>query len=116
LVRGLQTLGEVLAYDFPEIDLGKPATLRDLVRTTRPALLVNATAYTDVDRAEQEEPLALAVNADAPGILAEEAKNIQAAFIHFSTDYVFDGSKGEAYLESDPVHPLNAYGRTKLAG
>ncbi len=116
LARCLPPLGEVLAFDYPEIDLGRPESARDLVRASRPALIVNATAYTDVDRAEQEENLAMAVNAEAPGVLAEEAKRIRAAFVHFSTDYVFDGTKGAPYVEADPVHPLNAYGRSKLAG
>lgn len=116
LARCLPPLGEVLAFDYPEVDLSQPGAARDLVRRSRPDLIVNATAYTDVDRAEQEQSLAAAVNAEAPGVLAEEARRLQAAFIHFSTDYVFDGTKGAPYVESDPVHPLNAYGRSKLAG
>ena len=116
LERALATLGPVRAVDLPEIDLAQPGTLTPLVREMHPDLIVNAAAYTAVDRAESEEDLARRVNGIAPGILAEEAARLGAAFIHCSTDYVFDGSKTTPYTEADAPHPLNAYGRTKLAG
>ena len=114
--RTLSSLGDLTAVDWPEIDFSHPETVRDLVRTVRPHLIVNAAAYTAVDKAENEIDLASAINAAAPAILAEEALALPAALIHFSTDYVFDGLKGSAYIESDPPHPLNRYGQTKLEG
>jgi len=116
LQRSLATLGEVVSFDFPEIDLGKPESLRELIRNISPQLIVNAAAYTNVDKAESEPDLARAVNAVAPGVMAEEAKRIDAALIHFSTNYVFDGAKGSAYVETDIPNPLNVYGVTKLEG
>ncbi len=97
-------------------DLGDPDALRAVVRAVRPQLIVNAAAYTAVDRAEQEPGLAMAVNAEAPGVLAEEAARIGAAFIHYSTDYVFDGHAAGPYGEDDPTAPLGVYGAGKLAG
>jgi dTDP-4-dehydrorhamnose reductase len=116
LERALAPLGVVRAMDLPELDLAQPETLRTLVRESRAEVIVNAAAYTAVDRAEEHEDLARRVNGVAPGILAEEAARQGAVFIHYSTDYVFDGSQAEPYLEEDAVHPLNAYGRTKLEG
>lgn len=116
LQRTLATLGEVCTYDFPEIDLSKPESLRELIRGIAPHLIVNAAAYTNVDKAETEPDLARAVNAAAPGVMAEEARRINAALIHYSTDYVFDGTKGSAYIETDIPDPLNVYGATKLEG
>jgi dTDP-4-dehydrorhamnose reductase len=116
LQRSLAPLGDVVTYDYPEIDLGKPASLPGLVREVNPQVIVNAAAYTNVDKAEIEPELARAINAVAPGVLAEEAKWLNAAFIHYSTDYVFDGCKGAPYVESDAPHPLNVYGQTKLEG
>jgi len=116
LHRCLQPLGEVQALDYPEIDLAKPDSLREIIRTSVPDLILNATAYTAVDRAESEPDLAMAVNAAAPAVLAEEAKRIHAALIHYSTDYVFDGTKGASYMETDTPNPLNVYGASKLAG
>lgn len=116
LQRSLAPLGEVVTYDYPEIDLGKPASLPGLVREVNPQVIVNAAAYTNVDKAESEAELARQINAVAPGMLAEEAKRLNAAFIHYSTDYVFDGCKGAPYVESDAPHPLNVYGQTKLEG
>jgi dTDP-4-dehydrorhamnose reductase len=106
------------------MDLGAPERIREGIRELRPALIVNAAAYTAVDHAEDEPDLAWAVNAVAPGILAEEAKALNAPLVHYSTDYVFDGrgaAAGEGggprpYRESDPPGPLNHYGRSKLAG
>lgn len=116
LQRTLATLGEVIAFDYPEIDLGKPNRLRDMISSNAPQLIINAAAYTNVDKAESEPKLARAVNAIAPGVIAQEAKRINAALIHYSTDYVFDGTKGAAYVEEDKPNPLNVYGRTKLEG
>jgi dTDP-4-dehydrorhamnose reductase len=97
-------------------DLSDSDALRAAVRAVRPQLIVNAAAYTAVDRAEQEPGLAMAVNAEAPGVLAEEAARIGAAFIHYSTDYVFDGRAAGPYGEDDPTAPLGVYGTSKLAG
>jgi dTDP-4-dehydrorhamnose reductase len=116
LLRALAPLGQVIACSRAELDLANGDAVRALVRSTRPDWIVNAAAYTAVDRAEQEESLAFAVNADAPGILAEEAKRLGAKLIHFSTDYVFSGDQASPYFETDPVGPLSAYGRSKLEG
>jgi len=116
LNRSLLGLGEVFAYDYPEVDFTTPASLKSLVEKIRPQVIINAAAYTDVDRAESEVKQAQSVNAEAPALLAQISKNIGSAFIHFSTDYVFDGEKGAPYSEEDPPCPLNVYGRTKLEG
>lgn len=116
LQRTLAPLGEVTACARAELDLANPEAISALVRSLKPHWIINAAAYTAVDKAEQEEPLAFAVNAQAPGILAVEAKRLGAGLIHFSTDYVFSGDKTSPYLETDPVDPLSAYGRSKLAG
>lgn len=107
---------EVAAHDRASLDLEKPDDIRWCVRDARPDVIVNAAAYTAVDRAEAEEERARAVNAVAPGILAEEAKRAGALLIHYSTDYVFDGGLDRPYLETDATRPLSAYGRTKLEG
>ena len=114
--RTLAPLGELIALDWPEVDFTKPDTLRALVRSTQPQVIINAAAYTAVDRAETEIEICRAINAEAPAVLADEARQQRAAFIHFSTDYVFDGKKGTAYLEEDAPAPLNTYGKTKLEG
>ncbi len=116
LNRLLPKLGEVIAPDRTELDLREPEKIRQVMRSTKPQLVVNAAAYTAVDAAETDEANAFAVNAEAPRLLALEAKKIGAMLVHFSTDYVFDGSKKAPYVETDPPNPLNAYGRTKLAG
>ena len=116
LQRCLGCLGEVLALDYPEIDLQNPASVREWVRKATPDLIVNATAYTAVDKAESELDVAMAINAHSVGVLAEEAERQRAALIHFSTDYVFDGNKGSPYVEDDIPNPLNIYGQSKLAG
>jgi dTDP-4-dehydrorhamnose reductase len=116
LERTLAPLGRVTAVDRAGADLARPETMRELVRSVRPAVLVNAAAYTAVDRAEQEEALATRINGEAPGILAEEAQHLGALLVHYSTDFVFDGMKSGAYRESDDCAPLNAYGRSKFAG
>lgn len=116
LHRALPPLGEVMAVDFPDIDLEQPDTFVRLIREFRPALIVNPAAYTAVDRAETERERAMNINAVAAGILAEEANRLHAMLIHYSTDYVFDGKKGMPYTEGDPPNPLNMYGLSKLKG
>jgi dTDP-4-dehydrorhamnose reductase len=116
LISSLEPLGAVIALGHAQLDLMKPEQIRQAIRDVQPQLIVNAAAYTAVDQAESEEAIARAVNADAPGIMADEAKKIGAALIHYSTDYVFDGSKTTPYLENDITNPISAYGRTKLAG
>lgn len=116
LQRFLPQLGEVIALGRQELDLSKPDDLRRMIRTVRPNLIVNAAAYTAVDQAEKEEAIARAINADAPAMMAEEAKKIGAGLVHYSTDYVFDGSKNSPYEVTDPTNPLNVYGKTKLLG
>jgi dTDP-4-dehydrorhamnose reductase len=112
----LDRVGEVTAVDRQQLDLTKPDEIRQVVRGVRPDWIVNAAAYTAVDRAESEEAIAQAINGVAPGVLAEEAKKLGALLVHYSTDYVFDGTKGQPYEENDSTHPLSAYGRTKLEG
>jgi dTDP-4-dehydrorhamnose reductase len=116
LDRTLQPLGEVIALDYPEFDMVDADSIRKTIREYHPQVIVNTTAYTAVDKAESEPGPAEAINAAGPGILAEEAKALNAFVIHFSTDYVFDGKKGSPYTETDTPNPLNVYGRTKLAG
>ncbi len=116
LQRTLAPLGDVKAYSEQELDLTNTDAVRACLQACKPQWIINPAAYTAVDKAEKDEPLAQAVNGEAPGLLAEEAKRLGAGLIHFSTDYVFSGNKTSPYLESDPVDPLGAYGRTKLAG
>ena len=116
LARALAPLGEVIGLDRSRLDLAQPDALRETVRAIAPTAIVNAAAYTAVDRAESEPDLARAINAIAPGVLAEEAQHLDAILVHYSTDYVFDGTKSEPYVEADPTHPLSVYGRTKLEG
>jgi dTDP-4-dehydrorhamnose reductase len=116
LAQLLPRLGEVTALGRQELDLLNIHDIRRAVQHARPSLIVNAAAYTTVDRAEKEEALAHAINADAPAVIAEEAKKIGAVVVHYSTDYVFDGTKHTPYTEDDPTNPISAYGRTKLAG
>lgn len=116
LERALSPLGEVFSCDRQRLNLAAPDQIREMVRNTQPALVVNAAAYTAVDKAEEEPELALAINATAPGVLAEEAKRLGALLVHYSTDYVFDGTKPGPYTEDDVPNPINAYGRSKLAG
>src|SRR5712692_7237697 len=112
----LPKLGEVIAPKRNELDLREPEKIRQVMRNASPQLVVNAAAYTAVDAAETDQASALAVNAEAPRLLALEAKKIGAMLVHFSTDYIFDGSKKAPYVETDPTNPLNAYGRSKLTG
>ena len=116
LNRTLPRVGEVTALDRQRLDLTQPEEIRNAIRTFHPVIIVNAAAYTAVDKAESEENVAYAINAEAPAVMAEEAKKIGASLIHFSTDYVFDGLKTFPYDEDDPANPQNAYGRTKLEG
>ena len=112
----LPRVGEVTALDRHGLDLTQPADIRSAIRAARPQFIVNAAAYTAVDKAESEESVARAINAVAPAVMAEEAAKIGATLIHYSTDYVFDGTKTSPYTEEDSPNPLNAYGRTKLEG
>lgn len=116
LHRCLASAGELAAIDYPDIDLTRGDSIRQWVRETRPQVILNAAAYTAVDKAESEPDIALAINGTAPEILAEEAKRLGAWLVHYSTDYVYDGSKTEPYVETDPTAPLGTYGRSKLAG
>ena len=123
LRRSLQALGEVIsvgrsssAFERRHVDLADADRLRKLVREVKPQLIVNAAAYTAVDKSEEEPVLAMAVNGVAPGILAEEAKRLGAGLVHYSTDYVFDGSGDRPWREDDTPAPINTYGKTKLAG
>jgi dTDP-4-dehydrorhamnose reductase len=116
LRRTLAPMARVTCVDFPEIDLTSDDSIRRWVRETQPNIVINAAAYTAVDKAESERDKAMKINGVAPGILAEEAKQLGALLVHYSTDYVFDGAKTEPYVESDAPNPLGAYGRTKQAG
>jgi dTDP-4-dehydrorhamnose reductase len=116
LARELAGRAEVISHDRGSLDLANPADIVARVREARPAVILNAGAYTAVDRAESEVDAARTVNAVAPGILAGEAKRLGALLVHYSTDYVFDGTKPAPYVETDPTAPLNVYGLTKLEG
>jgi dTDP-4-dehydrorhamnose reductase len=116
LNRSMPRIGDVTPLDRQRLDLTRPEEIRRAIRTFHPAFIVNAAAYTAVDKAESEESIARAINAEAPAVMAEEAKKIGASLIHFSTDYVFDGLKTFPYDEDDPANPQNVYGRTKLEG
>jgi dTDP-4-dehydrorhamnose reductase len=116
LQRALAVLGEVIAVDTARCDLADETAVRRVVRDIRPDIIVNPAAYTAVDKAESEPALAHAVNARAPGVLAEEAQTLGALLVHYSTDYVFDGTQEIAYKESDSPSPTSVYGQTKLAG
>ena len=109
LERSLQGLGQVLALGRARLDLADLDQVRAVIRAERPALIVNPAAYTAVDKAESEPALARRINAEAPAVMAEEAKKLGAAMVHFSTDYVFDGAKQGAWLETDATGPLNVY-------
>jgi dTDP-4-dehydrorhamnose reductase len=116
LNRSLSILGDLFAFDRTGLDLTNSAEIRKVVREVRPDVIVNAAAYTAVDRAETESSLAMAINGEAPGILAEEAQKLGALLVHYSTDYVFDGQGRVPYLEDQATAPVNYYGTTKLAG
>ena len=117
LQRALASFDGLLCFDYPEVDLTKPDNLcQILAQVGKVDVIINAAAYTAVDQAENEPELARAINRDAPALMAEEAKRMGAAFIHYSTDYVYDGKKNEAYIESDEPSPLSMYGLSKLEG
>ena len=116
LQRTLLPLGRVHALGHRELDLADAAAVRRKLDELRPDVIVNAAAYTAVDKAEGEQDLAHAVNAAAPALLAQEAARRGALLIHYSTDYVFDGAKAAPYVETDQTNPLGAYGRSKLTG
>ena len=116
LQKRLQDMGEVIALDRSQMDLADLDQVRSVIRATEPDLIITPAAYTAVDKAESELALAMRINGEAPGVMAQEAKRLGAAIIHYSTDYVFDGSKGSPYTEDDATGPLNADGRSKLAG
>jgi dTDP-4-dehydrorhamnose reductase len=116
LNQRLQSHGTIVAVNRTALDLSKPETIADVLDQIAPDLLINAAAYTAVDRAEDEPALADLVNAKAPGVMARWAANRNVPFIHFSTDYVFDGFGEEPWCEDDVPHPLSVYGASKLAG
>ena len=116
LNRSLSRLGTIFAMDRNDMDLSKPETLGPVIQDIRPDIIINAAAYTAVDKAESEPELAMIVNGIAPGVIAEEAKKIGAGMIHYSTDYVFDGKAKSPYKEEDATCPLSIYGKSKLAG
>jgi len=117
LKRALAPLGNLVALNRRDMDLSNPGQIREVIRQVKPSLIINAAAYTSVDKAEEEIELAKAINQTAPGIIAEEAEKIGAPLIHYSTDYVFDGQNGGSpYTEEDPPHPMSVYGKTKLEG
>lgn len=112
----LACLGQVTSVDFPEIDFSKPDSIRAAVRAAEPTVIINAAAYTAVDKAEAAPEPAMAINATGPAVIAEEAKRAGALMVHYSTDYVYDGSKQGPWVETDKPNPLNVYGKSKLAG
>ncbi|MBI5816454.1 MAG: dTDP-4-dehydrorhamnose reductase [Nitrospinae bacterium] len=116
LAREMAGLAKAAAIGRDEMDLSSADSIRAAIRDAKPDIIINAAAYTAVDKAESEPDIAMAVNGVAPGIIAEEAKKVGAILVHYSTDYVFDGTKKSAYTEDDTPNPLNVYGATKLAG
>ncbi|WP_119137818.1 dTDP-4-dehydrorhamnose reductase [Pseudomonas reidholzensis] len=116
LQRQLAGLGELHLLGRDQLDLSRPEDVRQPVRDLAPDLIINAAAYTAVDQAESEPQLAFAINAESPRVLAEEAARLGAPLLHYSTDYVFDGSKASPYTEQDTPNPLGVYGSSKLAG
>lgn len=116
LRRALSPLGSVVALDTEDCDLADADAIAGIIRARAPRLIVNAAAYTAVDKAEEEEDAAGRINADAPAVIAAEARRLRAPLIHYSTDYVFDGRKGRPYVETDRPAPLSVYGRTKREG
>ena len=116
LARSLAPLGEIIAHDRASLDLADPDRICSVVRDIKPAIIINAAAYTAVDRAEIEPGAARAINAHAPRVLAEEARKLGALLVHYSTDYVFDGTKPGSYVETDTANPISVYGHSKLQG
>jgi dTDP-4-dehydrorhamnose reductase len=115
LHRNLSRLGQTV-INTPKVDFSNPDSIRETLRASEPDVILNAAAYTAVDKAESEPELAMAINATAPGVIAEEAKRMGSLLVHYSTDYVFDGTKSSPYIETDTPNPLSVYGKTKLAG
>jgi len=116
LIRTLMPIGEVISVDFPAFDISNRTQISDTLSTIKPELVINASAYTNVDLAETEKEIAMAVNADGPGWLARECNRRRFLLIHYSTDFVFDGSKRTPYVETDKPNPINVYGLSKLKG
>lgn len=116
LQRTLAPLGEVLAMDYPAVDFANPSSLKQVVRDAKPDLIINPAAYTAVDKAESEPGKAHLVNCAAVEVLAAESKVLGIPLVHYSTDFVFDGTKGTPYVEEDQPNPLSVYGKTKLEG
>lgn len=116
LLRSLAPLGTLIAPGRVELDLANPDSIRSVILDARPDVIVNAAGFTTVDAAEAQPDLAMQLNGTAPGIIAETAKSIGAFVLHYSTTFVFDGAKREPYTEDDKPSPINAYGRSKLAG
>jgi len=116
LCRTMAPLGELIAVDYPEVDLTRVESVRACVEQAQPGVIVNAAAYTAVDKAETDSERAWKINAEAPGLLAQEAQRRDALLVHYSTDYVYSGTKQTPYVETDPAEPLSAYGRSKAAG
>jgi len=116
LQKILPSYGNLISVERPTIDLAQPDTLRNVIRSKQPQIIINAAAYTAVDKAESEPELASAINAIAPLIIAQESQKLGACLIHLSTDYVFDGNGCSPYQETDATNPLSVYGKTKLAG
>lgn len=114
--RTLPALGEIISLGREELDVSNFHAVPTILNNLKPNLIINASAYTEVDLAEKEIDTALKINALAPGVMAETARKIGAVLIHYSTDYVFDGKKKTPYTEGDPTNPLNVYGKSKLAG
>ena len=112
----LSPLGEIFPFDIHNLNLENTAEVRETIQKVHPEVIVNASAYTAVDQAETESDKAFKVNGDIPGLFAEEAAKLNSFLIHYSTDYVFDGTKGVPYVEGDETHPLGVYGKSKLAG
>lgn len=116
LQRSLSPLGKVHAVGRHEVDLSDTDTIRNIIMRVKPNIIVNAAAYTAVDKAEEDQDNCFAINTDAVAVMAEEAQKMDALIVHYSTDYVFDGSKNDPYVETDPVHPLSIYGKSKYQG
>jgi dTDP-4-dehydrorhamnose reductase len=116
LALSLRGEGEVIFFPRTVMDLSDLDQIRDVVRAVQPDLIVNAAAYTDIEQAESEPALAMLINGEAPGVLAQEAQHLGAAIIHYSTDHVFDGAQTRPYSETAQTNPINVYGRSKLLG
>ena len=116
LAKKLSALGEVIAIDREELDLANPDAIRAFIDQTKPDIIINPAAYTAVDKAESEPEIAHLINVSAPEVLASMAAELDIPLVHFSTDYVFDGLKKEAYVETDKTNPQSVYGKTKCEG